>query len=341
MSKRVGGRTIIFPSRPSVLGSYSVVGKKEAEGPLKDWFDLSLDEGHFGTESWEKAESKLMETAVNGALKRANLSKEDIHCFFGGDLLNQCISTNYTLRNLGTPFLGLYGACSTMAESLICGSIFLDGGFGTQVVCATSSHFCSAERQFRFPLEYGGQRPPMAQWTVTGSGACVLAKQAGTVCVTHATIGTVYDAGIKDLNNMGAAMAPAACDTLLSFFKDTHYSPEDYDCIVTGDLGEVGSGLLKELLLENQFSKTDHLLDCGCMIFDSETQDTHAGGSGCGCSASVLNSYFLKQLQQRRFHKILFLATGALMSPTSSLQGESIPGICHLVQIETREDTAI
>ena len=330
--KRIGQRTIQFPQKPSINGFYSVVGKKEAQGPLKDWFDLTIGEGHFGEDSWEKAESKLIETAVNGAIEQANLKLSDIQCFFGGDLLNQCISTNYTLRKLGFPFLGLYGACSTMAESLLLGSVFVDGGFGESVVCATSSHFCSAERQFRFPLEYGGQRPPTAQWTVTGSGACVVSRQGDGPYITRGTIGKVIDAGIKDLNNMGAAMAPAACDTLCSYFRDTQTSPKDYDMIFTGDLGNIGKELLRNLLQDNGID-APNLEDCGCLIFDDVAQDTHAGGSGCGCSASVLNSYILKQMKEKKLPKILFMATGALMSPTISLQGESIPAIAHLLEI--------
>ena len=333
MTKIIGKRTMIFPSRPSVNGFYSVVGEKEAQGPLKNWFDLTIGEGHFGEDSWEKAESKLIETAENGAIEQAGLSLSDINCFFGGDLLNQCISANYALRSLQVPFLGLYGACSTMAESLIAGSMFLDGEFGKNVICSTSSHFCSAERQFRFPLEYGGQRPPTAQWTVTGSGACVLSKMGEGPYITRATIGKVIDAGITDLNNMGAAMAPAACHTLCAFFEDTNTTPKDYDIIFTGDLGSIGKELLGQLLSDNKIT-AENLEDCGDLIFDGKTQDTHAGGSGCGCSASVLNSYILKQMKQKKLQNILFMATGALMSPTSSLQGESIPAIAHLVQIE-------
>lgn len=334
MSKRIGKRTIHFPSKPSVNGFFSIVGKKESEGPLQEWFDLTIEEGHFGEESWEKAESKLIETAATGAVRNAGLTIEDVECFFGGDLLNQCISTNYTLRKLGIPFVGLYGACSTMAESLLVGASFLDGGFAKNVLCATVSHFCSAERQFRFPLEYGGQRTPTAQWTVTGSGATVLSHQGNGPYITYAAIGKVMDYGITDLNNMGAAMAPAAFDTLTSFFADTGFSPKDYDLILTGDLGEIGKKLLLDLSEQSGLKLRNNLDDCGCMIFDQESQDTHAGGSGCGCSASVLNSYVFKNMKQNKLKKILFMATGALMSPTSSLQGESIPSVAHLLQIE-------
>ena len=334
MTNRIGKRTLLFPKKPSINGFYSVVGEKEASGPLKEWFDVTIGEGHFGEGSWEKAESKMMETAAKGAINHAQIKPDDIHCYFGGDLLNQCIATNYTLRSLQIPFLGLYGACSTMSESMICGSVFLEGGFGEYVLTGASSHFCSAERQFRFPLEYGGQRPPTAQWTVTGAGACVLSTVGAGPYITHATIGKVVDAGISDLNNMGAAMAPAACDTLCAFFSDTKTTPKDYDRIFTGDLGNIGKKLLAQLLSENGFP-TDNLEDCGSLIFDEQTQDTHAGGSGCGCSASVLNSYILKQMNQKRLNNILFMATGALMSPTSSLQGETIPAIAHLIQIKT------
>ncbi len=333
MTKLIGERTLSFPKKPSINGFYSIVGEKEAQGPLKDWFDLTIGEGHFGEDSWEQAESKLIETAARGAAEQAGVLLNDVNCFFGGDLLNQCISANYALRSLQIPFLGLYGACSTMAESLIAGSVWIDGEFGDCVICSTSSHFCSAERQFRFPLEYGGQRPPTAQWTVTGSGACVLSKDGHGPYITHATVGKVIDAGITDLNNMGAAMAPAACHTLCAFFDDTKTSPKDYDKIFTGDLGSIGKQLLIDLLSKNNIT-LHNLEDCGDLIFDSKTQDTHAGGSGCGCSASVLNSYILKQMKQKQLKKILFMATGALMSPTSSLQGESIPAIAHLVQIE-------
>ncbi|MBE7019466.1 MAG: stage V sporulation protein AD [Ruminococcaceae bacterium] len=332
MTKRMGKNTLIFPNKPAVTGFYSVVGKKEWEGPLGKWFDLTVGESHIGEESWEKAESKLMELSAKGALEKAGLSAKDISVFLGGDLLNQCIATNYTLRTLAIPFLGLYGACSTMAESLIAGAMCVDGGFAKNVLCATSSHFCSAERQFRFPLEYGGQRPQSSQWTVTGSGATVLSHQGTNIHITRATVGKVTDAGIKDLNNMGAAMAPAACDTLCNFFADTNTNPQNYDLIITGDLGNIGKDLLRELLFQNGYT-AKNLEDCGSLIF-SEEQDTHSGGSGCGCSASVFNSYILKQFHQGKWQKILFIATGALMSPTSALQGESIPGIAHLVQLE-------
>jgi stage V sporulation protein AD len=335
MLNRIGKRTVIFNSKPAILGYYSVVGKKEGEGPLKEWFDKILEDGKFGEESWEKAESKLVLTAVNGALDTAKLTSNDIDLYLGGDLLNQCIATNYTLRELEIPFLGLYGACSTMAESLILGATLIDGGFAQNLICSTTSHFCTAERQFRYPLEYGGQRPLTSQWTVTGAGATVLTKGGTSPYISYATVGKVLDLGISDVNNMGSAMAPAACDTILAFFADTGFSKDDYDLIVTGDLGEIGLEMLNKLLLENDLDIRDKLDDCGCMIFDNKKQDTHCGGSGCGCSASVLNSNIIKRLIDGSLSRILFIATGALMSPTTTQQGETIPAVAHLLEIRS------
>ena len=327
-------RTISFVNRPSINGFYSVVGKKEGEGPMSDWFDQILDDAHFGEKSWEKAESKMLFTAVNGALNVAGMTSENIDVFLGGDLLNQCAATNYSLRQLGIPYLGIYGACSTMAESLILGATLVNSGLFNNLVCGAGSHFCTAERQYRYPLEYGGQRPQTSQWTVTGTGATVVSNMGNGPYITQATIGKVVDYGIKDPNNMGAAMAPAACDTILAFFADTKFSPSDYDMILTGDLGEIGNEILNKLLIDNGLGIGDKLRDCGCMIFDKAKQDTHSGGSGCGCSASVVNSFVIKKLKDKSLKKILFCATGALMSPTTSQQGESIPSIAHLVQIE-------
>ena len=327
-------RTINFKNRPSINGFYSVVGKKEGEGPLREWFDRILDDAKFGEKSWEKAESKMLLSAVNGALSVAKLTVSGIDLFLGGDLLNQCVATNYTLRQLEIPYLGLYGACSTMAESLILGASMVNGELAENVVCGAGSHFCTAERQYRYPLEYGGQRPQTSQWTVTGTGAAIVSNIGAGPYITYATIGKVIDYGIKDANNMGAAMAPAAADTILAFFADTKFSPDDYDMILTGDLGEIGKEILEQLLIDNNLKLKDKLFDCGCMIFDKEKQDTHSGGSGCGCSASVFNSYILKKLKDKSLKKILLCATGALMSPTTNQQGESIPAIAHLVQIE-------
>lgn len=335
MLNRIGKRTIIFNNKPSIGGHFSIVGYKEGEGPLKEWFDKIVEDAKFGEDSWEKAESKFILTAVNGALSTAQLTSNDIDYYLGGDLLNQCIATNYTLRELEIPFFGLYGACSTMAESLILGSILIDGGFAQNLICATTSHFCTAERQYRYPLEYGGQRPLTSQWTVTGAGASILTNKQASPYISYATVGKVIDLGIKDANNMGSAMAPAACDTILAFFSDTGFSKNDYDLIITGDLGEIGLELLNQLLIENDLDLSDKLDDCGCMIFDNKKQDTHCGGSGCGCSASVLNSNIIKRLKDGSLSRILFIATGALMSPTTTQQGETIPAVAHLLEIRS------
>lgn len=329
---KIGKQTVKFDN-VSIVGSYSAVGKKEGEGPLKDWFDSITEDAHFGEKSWEKAEMKMLLCAVNGAIDNSGIRMEDIEYFLGGDLLNQCISANFASRELGLPFLGLYGACSTMIESIILGSMILSGKFAKNLVCGACSHFCSAERQYRFPLAYGGQRPPTSQWTVTGAGGTVLSTVKNGINVTYGTTGRIIDAGISDLNNMGAAMAPAACHTITTFFEDTGFDPSSYDLVITGDLGHVGHDLLKELLSENGL-KIPSLSDCGCLIFDKETQDTHSGGSGCGCCASTLNSYIIKNMKKGNIKKALIIATGALMSPTTAYQGETIPAIAHLIQLE-------
>ena len=336
MIKKIGKDTVKFENPPRIAGHFSIVGEKEGNGPLAKWFDKVTTDAHFGEDSWEKAEMRMLLTALKGAIINGGYKNEEIDCFFGGDLLNQCISANFALRELGIPFFGLYGACTTMIEGLILGSMVIDGGFYENLLCGASSHFCSAERQYRFPLNYGGQRTPTAQWTVTGAGATVLSSQKGKVKVTHATVGRVVDLGIKDTNNMGAAMAPAAYQTISSFFEDTGYNPQDYDRIFTGDLGNIGHALLKNLLIDNKIDVSKNLDDCGCMIF-SEEQDVHAGGSGCGCCGSVLNSYIIKKLEAKEYKKVLVAATGALMSPTTAFQGETIPGISHLIQLEAED----
>lgn len=335
MAKRVGRYTIQMENMPSINGFAAVCGKKESEGPLGEYFDYTYDDTTLGEASWEKAESKLQTEAVNRALEKANVKAADVDFIFAGDLLNQCISSTFGLRNLNIPFLGQYGACSTMAQTLILSSIMVECGIAQNCVAVTSSHFCSAERQFRFPLEYGGQRTPTAQWTVTGSGAAVVGGSGNNPFVSAVTVGKIVDLGIKDANNMGAAMAPAAAATLEDFFKDTETTPDDYDLILTGDLGEVGSNLLFELLTKDGIKLGNKHNDCGVMIYDKKKQDVHAGGSGCGCSATVLCSVILNQLKKGDLNNILFMATGALMSPTSSQQGESIPGVAHLVQIKS------
>lgn len=331
--KRVGERTIIFENKPTILSYGSVVGKKEHEGPLSREFDSYTIDSFFGEKTFEKAESKLQKTAVQTALDKGGFKDSDIDNIFAGDLLNQCIGSSFGLREFGIPFIGLYGACSTMALSTGLASIFVDSGAAEKAVAVTSSHFCSAERQYRFPLNYGSQRTPTAQWTVTGSGALVLGRGEGKPYINSVTFGEIEDYGIKDINNMGAAMAPAAAGTLKKFFSDTGTKPEDYDIIYTGDLGYVGTNLLYELLEREGIDIRCRHSDCGLIIFDREKQDVHAGGSGCGCSASVLCSFIMHRFEDGDFNNILFMSTGALMSPTSSFQGESIPGIAHLLNI--------
>lgn len=276
----------------------------------------------------------MIKTAVETVLKKSNLSAHQIDCLFSGDLLNQCISTSFGIRDFEIPFFGIFGACSTFVEGLILGAAFLDSGAGMNVITSTSSHFCSAEKQFRFPLELGNQRPPTAQWTVTGSAATVLSTSGNGPFITHITPGKIVDKGIKDANNMGAAMAPAAVSTILTHLKDTNRKPSYYDAIITGDLGYVGKELVLELCSEEGFKLSGNYNDCGVLIFDKEKQDTHSGGSGCGCCGTVFSGYFFNKLRQKELKKILLVATGALMNSTSSQQGESIPGVAHAVSIE-------
>lgn len=335
MAKKIGKRTILLESKPKIISYGSIVGKKESEGPLGNEFDFCLKDSFFGEKSYEKAESKLQKNAVRIALEKANLEPNDIDNIFAGDLLNQCIGSSFGIREFGIPFLGLYGACSTMALSTALASLFVDCGAAERTLAVTSSHFCSAERQYRFPLNYGSQRTPTAQWTVTGSGALILENTEKKLPYINAiAFGEIEDYGITDANNMGAAMAPAAASTLLHFFKDTKTSPEDYDIIYTGDLGYVGTQCLYELCEKEGVDIRCRHSDCGLLIFDRENQDVHAGGSGCGCSASVLCSFIMHRFESKDFKNILFMSTGALMSPTSSFQGESIPGIAHLLNIK-------
>lgn len=300
---------------------------------MGDYFDFCYQDTTLGEDSWEKAEARMQTDAVSAAIKKAGASNSSIQYIFAGDLLNQCISSSFGLRGLGIPFLGQYGACSTMAQTISLAAIMVDAGAASQCAAVTSSHFCSAERQFRFPLEYGGQRTPTAQWTATASGSAIIGEhKRGTPVVSAVTIGKITDLGIKDAANMGAAMAPSAMQTLMDFLNDTHTTPEEYDLILTGDLGSVGAALLKELLQKEGIQLSSNYNDCGIMIYDSKKQDVHAGGSGCGCSAAVVCSYLFRKMKEGVFRNVLFLGTGALMSPTSSQQGESIPGIAHLVQ---------
>ena len=332
--KRIGSQTVKLSSPPSIIGTSSIVGPKEGEGPLKDYFDIILEDDMWGQESFEKSEAKIQEEAVKLAVSNANLSTNDIEFLLAGDLLNQIITSSYSARQLSIPFFGLYGACSTMTESLSLGAMIIDGQFADKVVCATSSHFSSAERQFRFPLEYGSQRTFSAQWTVTGGGATVLSSTGTGPYITYITTGKIVDLGIVDVNNMGGAMAPAAIDTISQHFKDTGYNPEDYDLIITGDLGLVGKKILLDLLRKEGYDISKNYSDCGIKIFDGVEQDTHAGGSGCGCAAVVFNGYIYKELIKKNLNRVLLIATGALHSFISTLQGESIPGIAHAVTID-------
>ena len=332
--KKIGKQTIKLKNPPKIISTYSIVGPKEGQGPLAEYFQEVIRDDTLGKDSFEKAESEMMYTAITAAINGAGLKEEDIDYLFAGDLLNQITSSGFAARELNIPFLGLYGACSTMSESLSMASLFIDGGFAKYVVASTSSHFSSAERQFRFPLEYGSQRNPTAQWTVTGSGAMVLAADGDFPRVTYVTTGVVKDYGEKDANNMGAAMAPAAVDTMYNHFKDTGRSPQDYDVIATGDLGKVGKEITTQLMKEYGYDISANYVDCGDMIFDSENQNTASGGSGCGCSAVVTCGYLYKKMLKKEYKKILLISTGALMSPTTTLQGESIPGIAHAVAIE-------
>lgn len=336
MTNRVGRYTINLSGQPSIIGYASVVGKKEGEGPLAKEFDEINEDTTFGEKTWEKAESRMQTLALNKALRKAEITPETVDVIFAGDLLNQCIGTSYGLREFSIPFAGLYGACSTMAESLSLASIFIDGGFANVTAAMTSSHFCSAERQYRFPLEYGGQRPQSSQWTVTGSGAVILKSAGNGPFVKEITLGKIIDLGVKDINNMGAAMAPAAADTIKNYFTDTGAAPDQFDLIVTGDLGYVGSELLKTLLDKEGIALNANYTDCGLMIFDRDKQDVHSGGSGCGCSASVLCSTILNNMRSGNLNEVLFIATGVLMSTVSIQQGESIPSVAHLIHLSTK-----
>ena len=328
------GNTLFLDTAPSVI-SYGAVGsKKESEGPLAAAFDRLWEDSTLGEETWEKAECRLQKEAIRIALEKGELSPKDLQVIFAGDLLNQCTSSTYGLRELGVPFIGLYGACSTMAESLALAALFIEGGFGERAAAITSSHFCSAERQFRFPLEYGGQRTPTAQWTATASGCVILGAGGEGPKITAVTCGKIVDKGICDVNNMGAAMAPAAYDTLSAHFRATGTKPSDYDLVLTGDLGVLGHQIVTEFFQQDGVDMGENYQDCGMLLYDIQKQDMHAGASGCGCSASVLCGYLLRQMEENHLQKILFAPTGALLSPTSSFQGESIPSICHALTIE-------
>ncbi len=332
MTKRLGAYTVALTNPPSIVAEAAIAGKKEGEGPLGKYFDFILDDSFFGEKTWEKAESKLLATAVRKAVEKSAVPLSSINYIFAGDLLNQCVGSHYAMRDFPCSFFGLYGACSTMAESLSLAAMTIDGGFANYALAATSSHFCSAEKQFRLPLEYGGQRAPTAQWTVTGAGSLVLSAVGAGPYITHITTGRILDMGIKNESNMGAAMAPAAVDTMYQHFQDTSFGPQDYDMIVTGDLGIVGKSILIEMMSDKGYDVSNVYNDCGCMIF-SPQQDVQAGASGCGCSAITLAGNLMSLMRKGKINNLLFMATGALMSPVTSQQGESIPAIAHGVRI--------
>lgn len=330
-----GNGTVIFDKKPSILSYGAVVGKKEGDGPLGKYFDEIEADAYFGKPTWEKAESENLRRSVMHTLNKGNFNPEDMDFVISGDLLNQCISSGYALRGLKIPFFGVYGACSTMAESLVLASLIISGGGAKHIICATSSHFCSAEKQFRTPLEYGGQRTPNAQWTVTGSGSAIVGSEEGSAVIEAVTCGRIVDLGVTDIGNMGAAMAPAFVDTIKRHLEALNRDISYYDLILSGDLGIIGKSIAKELFAKEGIDVGDKYDDCGAMIFDPKLQDTHAGGSGCGCAASVLCGYILPEMQKGNLKKVLFAATGALMSPTATMQGESIPSISHAISFES------
>ena len=330
MLKRLGKQTIHFETPPVISGFASVAGKREADGPLGKTFTYTSEDISFGEKTWEKSEMRMQKDVLDKALQNAKLTVDDLDFLFSGDLLNQCVAASFGLRETNAPFLGIYGACSTMAEGLILAAMMIDGRFAKNTAAVASSHFCTAERQYRFPLEYGGQRPPTAQWTVTGAGAAILSENGSGMKITHAITGKIVDKGIKDANNMGGAMAPAAYETLKTLFAETNTKPTDYDMIATGDLGDIGKDILIRLFHRDGVNIQPVYDDCGCLIYDLEDEDIKSGGSGCGCSASVLCGHLLTQ----NYKKLIFAGTGALLSTTTALQGESIPGICHAVILE-------
>lgn len=334
MSKKIGKQTVRLSKGVVILSAASTVGPKEAEGPLGKYFDQTVEDSFFGEKSWELAESKFVEKNMGLAIQKANLKPKDIDYVLCGDLLNQCTGSTFGIKNLEIPFFGLFGACSTMGESMSLGAMLVDGGFANHVLIGASSHFCAAEKQFRFPLPLGTQRPPTATWTVTGDGAVVLSRTGDGPKIVEITTGKIVDMGVTDANNMGAAMAPAAAALLKAHFEDTGRTPQDYDVIATGDLGTVGRQLVVELLEKEGYHMDNRYTDCGIEIFDAEKQDTHAGGSGCACSAVTFCAFFYPKLVSGEIGRMLFIPTGALMSPTSSQQGQPIPGIAHGVVIE-------
>ena len=329
--KRIGGYTLLTENSPGIVSAASAVGKTENEGPLSGQFDYAYPDDGMEQTSWEQAESELHKKAVSAAIEKSGVSAENIDIHFGGDLLNQCCGTTFGVKDFRIPLAGLFGACSTMALALAMSAVFVSSGAARLALASASSHFCSAEKQFRFPLEYGGQRPPTAQRTATAAGAAIIGSGGNTqVKISAVTFGRICDLSVTDANNMGAAMAPAAADTICNFLSDSQTQPDELDMILTGDLGKVGSELLLSLTSEQYgFDISRVHADCGLMLFDMEKQDVHAGGSGCGCSASVLCSYIYKKMLSGELKKVFFAGTGALMSPTSAQLALPIPGIAH------------
>ena len=334
MQKRLGRQTVALEKPAVILAHAAVGGKQEGEGPLAGYFDYLCEDSFFGEETWEKAESTMQKIALSRTLEKGGFSPGQLDYVLAGDLLNQCIGTSFGLRDFNIPFYGLYGACSTMGESLALGSLLIAGGFARRLAAMTSSHFCTAERQYRMPVPYGNQRTPTAQWTATASGCVILGDEGTGPRITAVTCGKIVDKGISDVNNMGAAMAPAAYDTLAAHFQATGTGPQDYDLVLTGDLGVLGHQIVTEFFQQDGVDMSRNYQDCGMLLYDIQKQDMHAGASGCGCSASVLCGYLLRQMEANHLKKILFAPTGALLSPTSSFQGESIPSICHALTIE-------
>lgn len=332
-------QTIILKNNTYLFEGYSMVGPLESKGPLKDYFDFCFADDTLKEKTFEKAERKLLKNIIKGAMQKAGTSVEDIDFLFGGDLLNQIVSSSYAARDLELPFIGLYSACATMAESLALGAIFVDNNLARNVIAATCTHFSSAERQYRFPLELGNQRPPTAQWTITGGGASVISSSPSKIKIKAVTFGKVVDFGIADVNNMGAAMAPAAADTIEEHLRNRKLKVEDFDFIATGDLGKLGSEILIDIMERKGIVLDKNYADCGCMMYD-KTERVFMGGSGAGCSASILNSYILHKLKTGEFKRVLLVSTGALMSTTTSQQGDTIPGIAHAVEFEFCNDGA-
>ena len=335
MGKFIGSQSIQFDKSVYILGAGSIVGKKEGDGPLGKYFDkIGQEDGLFGCRSWEEAESTLQKEALSIAVSKTGIAQDDLRLIYAGDLLAQTIASSFGIMGFHRPVYGLYGACATMGEALSLASMAVAGEFGEYVGAVTSSHFGSAEKEFRFPLGYGNQRPLSATWTVTGSGACILGTRRSHVRITGITTGKIVDFGLKDSLNMGACMAPAACSTIEANLKDFGRVPEDYDKIITGDLGEVGQRILFDLMEKQGISIDGRHMDCGIEIFDKETQDTHAGGSGCGCSAVTFASYILPKIAKGEWKRILFVPTGALLSKVSYNEGKSVPGIAQAVVVE-------